>query len=276
MTDSTTTKGGARDGVATGRNAILMYHSIGEPYPDGRCLSKETFRQHMAYLNRNFQVVDLPEVIAPVDTERRIALTFDAGYENFYNKIYPILKEFGFPATQFVIPDRIGVTNDDAKKNSLGIDWFDFMDEAQLRDLAESEIVTIGNKTLTHMSILPTIRDDKTLHREVGGGRRCLQELFNVSADRFCYGSGRFDPKSIEVVGEHHAYAVGTIPRLIDQSVDPLTLPRIDMDLTDIETFKRKLTRRFEIKKRINSAVARFIGSWYPDAYERLRKNEPD
>lgn len=230
----------------------------------------------MEYLDRNFRVVDLPEVITPADTERSVALTFDAGYENFYTEIYPILKEFGFPATQFVIPDRIGVTNDDAENNSLGIDWFDFMDEAQLRDLAESELVTIGNKTLTHMSILPSIRDEKTLQREVGGGKRCLQELFDVSADRFCYGSGRFDPKSIEVVGEHHTYAVGTIPRLIDQSVDPLTLPRIDMDLTDIETFKRKLTRRFELKKRINSAVGRLIGSWYPDAYERLRENEPD
>lgn len=276
MSDSTTTKSGNRARVTTGRNAILMYHSIGEPYPDGRCLSKETFRQHMEYLDRKFRVVDLPKVISSADTERRVALTFDAGYENFYTEIYPILKEFRFPATQFVIPERIGVTNDRTDSDSLGIDWFDFMDEEQLQDLADSELVTIGNKTLTHMSILPAIRDEATLQREVGGGKRCLQELFDVPVDRFCYGSGRFDSKSIDVVDEHHTYAVATIPRLIDQSANLLTLPRIDMDLTDIETFKWKLTRHFELKKQANGTIARLVGSWYPDAYERLRQNEPD
>lgn len=258
--------------IDTGRNAILMYHSVGEEYPDGRILSKETFRKQLKYLTENFQVVDLPDVVNSADTERRVALTFDAGYENFYTEIFPILKHFDLPATQFIIPERIGVENEQKDRDSLWIEWFDFMNEDQLHDLADSDLVTIGNKSLTHTSILPAIRDEETLQEEVGGGKKRLQELFDVPVERYCYGSGRFDPKSVEVVSEHHEYAVITLPRFIDQSVDLSTLPRIDMDLTDVETFKRKLTRRFERKKKINAVFARIVGGWHPDGYARLRE----
>lgn len=258
--------------IDTGRNAILMYHSVGEEYPDGRILSKETFRKQLEYLIKNFRVVDLPDVVNSADTERRVALTFDAGYENFYTEIYPILKEFDLSATQFIIPERIGVENEKTDSESLWIEWFDFMDEDQLQDLADSDLVTIGNKSLTHTSILPAIRDEKTLQREVGDGKKRLQELFDVPVERYCYGSGRFDPKSVEVVSEHHEYAVITLPRFIDESVSLCTLPRIDMDLTDVETFKRKLTRRFERKKKISAVFARIVGGWHPDGYTRLRE----
>src|SRR5690242_2555715 len=65
------------------------------------------FRAHLESLRRRFDLVDLEEVAA-APAPRRLALTFDDGYRGIYDNAFPLLQEWGIPATIFLVTDRIG------------------------------------------------------------------------------------------------------------------------------------------------------------------------
>lgn len=79
----------------------LNYHNVGT----------EEFRAHAAYLRRHAEVLDLETFIRPTraPTARVVTtLTFDDGYASFVDRILPILREFGLPATWFVATALVG------------------------------------------------------------------------------------------------------------------------------------------------------------------------
>lgn len=54
--------------------------------------------------------------VVPLRTIRQnpgsAAPTFDDGYRNFVTAAWPVLRRFGFSATVFVVPEKVGSTND--------------------------------------------------------------------------------------------------------------------------------------------------------------------
>lgn len=96
---------------------ILMYHRISEDEEVGvhpyykLCTPPSRFREHMQFIKDNgYRVVSLKEAADLVSNEssylppphKYLVLTFDDGYEDFYTTAWPILKEFGYPATLFL------------------------------------------------------------------------------------------------------------------------------------------------------------------------------
>ena len=98
--------------------SILMYHQVGEfasmPTHRSTYCHVRRFRAQMAWLHRlRFHVLRMDEVLAALRGERPIppravALTFDDGYESFYQHAYPILQQHGFPAMVYLISEHIG------------------------------------------------------------------------------------------------------------------------------------------------------------------------
>lgn len=241
-------------------DAVLMYHSVGVPYPDGRTFENEEFRRHLEFLSEQFEVVRLPAVLEHHASERpRVAITFDGGYANFHENAYPVLREFDAPATVFAIPTRVGRVND-PPKSTIWTEWFDFMDADQLRTLVGDEMIEIGNKTLDHDRILPAIRDRSDLARQVNGGKEALESLLDIEVGSFCYPSGRYNDRSIAVVSEGHRLAVSTRPRFVRDGTDPMVIPRFDADAMDVATLGDRLTVSFERRARMRDRVNRVLG----------------
>ncbi|MCU6708613.1 polysaccharide deacetylase family protein [Paenibacillus sp. J5C_2022] len=107
------------DGVYyTDRVAILMYHEIQDEPEADHILSTEAFRQQMGLLREyGFHVISMEDYIrfkeegAPVPPNA-VLITFDDGYESFYSKAYPILQDYGYTATNFVIVSLISKANE--------------------------------------------------------------------------------------------------------------------------------------------------------------------
>ncbi|HMS40964.1 MAG TPA: polysaccharide deacetylase family protein [Pyrinomonadaceae bacterium] len=79
----------------------------------GLSVSSETFRRHCAMLKKAYDVVSLETAMYFLSGERRVkrplaVITFDDGYLDFYEEAFPILNEFGLPATNFLPTDCIG------------------------------------------------------------------------------------------------------------------------------------------------------------------------
>jgi peptidoglycan/xylan/chitin deacetylase (PgdA/CDA1 family) len=93
---------------------ILMYHNFcvaGEV--ENGAIDTSLLRKQFSFLARHFGVVPLRELVERLQSGRNlghnsVVLTIDDGRRNFYEFAFPLLKEFRFPATFFVVSSFIG------------------------------------------------------------------------------------------------------------------------------------------------------------------------
>ena len=106
------------DGVAREvRVPILMYHHLSEPpagsdrYRRDLSVSPALFEQHLAYLHdEGYQSITLYDLVNALARgaalpPKPVILTFDDGYRDNYTNAFPLLKQYGFTATFFVLTD---------------------------------------------------------------------------------------------------------------------------------------------------------------------------
>ncbi len=89
---------------------VLMYHSIDDT---GSVISISTrvFKKHLQYLkDHGFETVSLDEYFnTPASqTANKVLITFDDGYQSLFSQALPILKEFSYKATVFLVTDYVG------------------------------------------------------------------------------------------------------------------------------------------------------------------------
>ena len=102
--------------MVTSNLPILTYHSI-DHSNSVLSITPEKFLSHMTVLvDSGYQIVSLNEVATCLHhqkpfPEKTAALTFDDGFQNFYEKAIPVLRKFGFPATVFLVAGWCGKEN---------------------------------------------------------------------------------------------------------------------------------------------------------------------
>ena len=98
---------------------ILTYHRILPKVkfnPLNTIISLRIFHKQIDKLVKKYDIVSLSEAvnqckIGSAKAKIQIVLTFDDGYQDNYEVVYPILKQKGLPATYFIAPDYIGIKN---------------------------------------------------------------------------------------------------------------------------------------------------------------------
>lgn len=166
---------------------ILMYHYINneEPHRSRLGVSPEAFEKQMSFLRRhNYNIITLEELVSLIAGNNKIpwktvAVTFDDGYLDNYTNAYPILKKYNIPATIFVVINRIG--------KRLGRD--DYMSWEQIKELAESGLVTIGSHSMNHPN-LNEIDSEDELQYEFLESKKILEEKLKNRVDFFSYPFG--------------------------------------------------------------------------------------
>jgi peptidoglycan/xylan/chitin deacetylase (PgdA/CDA1 family) len=101
--------------------AILAFHKIGEPPPDGweswNYIPEARFETYLDYLRDNrWEVIDLDRFLQGLDNPeslpaRAALLTFDDGYLSMLTVALPWLKRYACPAVLFVPTQYIGGVN---------------------------------------------------------------------------------------------------------------------------------------------------------------------
>ena len=236
-------------------DVILTYHSVGEPNRYGD-VSAERLRRDVQFLrDSGYDIVDLPEAVGRDDGDHadgdrpKAALTFDDGYTNFYDHALPVLRELAAPATVFVPAGFVGDENPEllgrliappeeasavagSLESQSDSESTVVMTEAQLRELVDDDLVTIGNHTMTHVD-LAAIEDPTELEREILGSKVALEERFGIEVDRFSFPYGRFDDRAVELVAASHDVAVTSIPNVVRPGVDIHRVPRLRANVSE-------------------------------------------
>lgn len=94
---------------------ILVYHRILSDIdrdPLHIVTGSETFLRQVRALARRFEIIPLSEAFKPSETvnvksDERVVLTFDDGYWDSYEIVFPILKKMGLPAAFFLTTDYV-------------------------------------------------------------------------------------------------------------------------------------------------------------------------
>lgn len=218
------------------RNAVLLYHSVrpaGECRPGTRDVAVADFRRQLDYLTDRLEIVDLPEVRLNGGRgvgRKRVALTFDDGYRDFYTEVRPLLHEFDVPATVFVCPGLLDNANRREQVMNTG-HLFDVLTTEQVRELADDPLVTVGNHTRTHHDV-GAHHDHEIIREEVLGAQRDLAERFGIDCERFCYPDGAYNDTAVSVVREGHDLALlnGARRPLLGNEA-PMFVPQVDASL---------------------------------------------
>lgn len=179
------------------RLPILMYHYVSELPSDADeirrnlTLSPVIFESHLQYLAENgYQTVTLEMLDLALTTgiplpERAVILTFDDGYIDHYQIVFPTLQKFGFVGTFFLVSGRM-----------------DHADAGYMSWEQAHEMSVVGMEmsphTKRHLALVGQEYD--FLVYEILGSLESVQS-HTVSDNRFfAYPAGQYDAQTLEVL----------------------------------------------------------------------------
>lgn len=203
---------------------ILMYHYIrpdpgnGDPIGQDLSVTPERFAEQMKYIaDHHFTTLTMAE-LADVRAGRialppnPIVLTFDDGYHDFYTHAWPLLREYGFNATAFIVTSVVG--------QDPYVTW-EMIDE-----MRQSGLIEFGSHTLNHRE-LPSL-SDAAAKDEIEQSRHTLESRFGHPVQSFSYPVGRFTDRDVGLVrSTGYEIAVTTKDGHATADQDPLQLPRV-------------------------------------------------
>lgn len=211
--------------------SILMYHQVGKF--DNPKLHRavychvDRFRSQMQFMKAwGYNVISLKDACDCIFKNKPIppkavVLTFDDGCDNFREYAWPILKEFNYPATMFLVADLIGKETkwmDDVPEKSP------LMTKEAILEL-HKEGVNFGSHTLNHVKL--ALCDEKMMKEEIFSSKAKLEDLLGKEIIDFCYPYGNYNQKVADTVKEA-GYQTGLtcIRAAANFAKSPFDLPR--------------------------------------------------
>jgi peptidoglycan/xylan/chitin deacetylase (PgdA/CDA1 family) len=122
---------------------IIQYQNVSK-HPDAYrlWLSTDSFQKQIEYLTaNNFQPLSMDDAILymkrkkSIENGRPISLTFDNGYQEFYENVFPILTQNQYPATLLISPSNVG------KSTTVGTLEVDYLSWDTLKELKKNDII---------------------------------------------------------------------------------------------------------------------------------------
>ena len=198
---------------------IFYYHSIGGPEPE--TLALRDFKLHLDLLKaKSFKTITFASLLkGDYDPEEKNAvLTFDDGLLDNYEHALPLLIEYGFIATFFVVPGFDHITRwvnpknrkwSDIKKIGFTIP-FKSMGIEQRKALITAGM-EVGSHSFTHHKLNQI--DPQCLKFEIADSKKYLEDELSNPIETFCYPNGRYNTQVVNTVREAgYIGATTTIP----------------------------------------------------------------
>ncbi len=237
---------------------ILMYHRV---VPEARSenryeLRLETFEHQLRLLSQaGYRFVSLEALLklgvdSTGELKQPIILTFDDGTVDHYQYVFPLLREYGFVATFFVVTEWIG---------DEGI-----LSEENIVEMKTSGM-SFGSHTHTHRFLDQL--DSEELTYELRESKKTLEEILNEPVDLLAIPGGWYNEnvlENAENIGYRLIYTsnVGTNPA---EGI-PFLAKRIEVSgdlslLEFIDLWSPSVIARKDTKRMVKIIAHKFLGS---------------
>lgn len=215
---------------------ILMYHYVSDPPDDADIyrldlsVAPHRFREQMQYLaEHGYQVVSLYDVDRALRwgaalPPRPVVLTFDDGYRDAFTEVFPVLEEFGYTATFFVITALLDQGHPD------------YLTWAMAGQMAQAGM-SIESHTKEHPNL--TARDGDFLYYQIQGSLESIEAHLGTRPRLFCFPGGRWDEAVLAMLRTLGVSAAVTTEGGMAQTTDAsLLMRRVRISgSTDLATF---------------------------------------
>ena len=203
------------------RVPIFMYHDILPEKEVFFDVTPEELRAHFEYLrDEGATPITMDELVAHLRTgaplpEKPVLLTFDDGYGGHYEYVYPLMKEFNYPAVFGIYVNKMSLTG-----GRSSVTW------EQLREMAADPLVTIASHSVTHPLDLRPMSEEE-LQVEIVESKEILERELGIPIRYFVYPVGHNDERVqgwVEKAGYRAALSMddndeqfaGEAPNLLD------------------------------------------------------------
>ena len=162
--------------------ALLIYHRVGAGTRDELDVPRTAFRRHLDLLEGH-DVVSLDDALDRLDAgddRPGVVLTFDDGFEDVFINAWPLLRERRLPftiylASGFVSKPMVWPSSTAQGPRGRGMSW------AQLEEMLESGLCTVGNHTHDH------VRPEKLTEHQLDACTAALEDNLGVTPRHFTY-----------------------------------------------------------------------------------------
>ena len=167
--------------------AAICYHSVTDnPLTLSTYrISDNEFRADLEYFTAMGYTFMKPSEMWYARPGKNLVLTFDDGYDDFYDVTFPLLKEYNVKAVVYIIGSEIDKTG--------------YLKSWQIKELDDSGLVEIGNHTTsvhdygwTHNDY---INDELKTKEMVEDIKDCSSRIYNIlghGTESFAYPSGQY------------------------------------------------------------------------------------
>jgi len=233
---------------------ILMYHSIAD-MPKGTVMRSlhvppKRFHFQMRMLKwLGYRGLSMGELLPYLNGEKQgkvVGITFDDGYRNNLTEALPVLQEFGFSATCYIISQMVGGINEwDLDK---GIPENPLMNKDEIDQWIQGGM-EIGSHTQHHVPL--TDCTDDTAQTEILQSKQDLEQLFDCTISHFCYPWGRHNTVAEQAVNEGEYLTATTTRRSRATRSDALNrLPRVPITHSTLpHLFLSKILTSYENRR---------------------------
>jgi peptidoglycan/xylan/chitin deacetylase (PgdA/CDA1 family) len=224
--------------------SILTYHALDD---SGSIVSTSpgVFQAQMRYLSEaGFNVVSFGEVVAHLNEgrplpARTVAISFDDGYKSVYTEAFPVLRQYGFTATVFLIADYCGKYND-WPGNLPSLKRLPLLSWSEIKEMQKYGI-EFGAHTMTHPDL--TRLAEWRVDYEMRQSKCTIQDHLGEEVVVFAYPYGKYNRSVKETARKHFRGACSTQLGRIDGRSDVYLLNRVDVYYLSRPGLFRRLPR---------------------------------
>lgn len=234
---------------------VLMYHSV-ENGSWKYGVGIEEFQKQLAYLKKKYHIVPLADIVAFIkgDSElpdKTVALTFDDGYTDAYETVFPLIRKLSIPITVFL------TTN-------LGKKWggLERLTWDQIQEMHQSGSVSFEAHGYDHTNLTSISDDSKKMGEEI---ETCWNDIFQhlgYRARYIAYAAGhKNDAVKAFVKSAGFEAAFSITEGLIKKDDDLFSVKRTQVDRTmSFFLFRARLTGAIELNRKFVDFFRKIYG----------------
>ncbi|MCU7060960.1 polysaccharide deacetylase family protein [Serratia ureilytica] len=235
---------------------VLTYHHLLKNEENKRFRHTSTttsdvaFSNQMTYLKQaGYDTISLYQLEAYLKNQinlpgKAIVLTFDDGLKSVYRYAYPVLKDYGFRATAFIISSRI--KRHPQKWNPDSLQFMSVSELKQIQDVFDVQSHThFLHRTDGNRQPILLSRSLHNIEFDFERSRRALSQ-FNPHVLYLSYPFGGYNQRAIQAAqGAGFHLAVTTVQGKVKPGDNPYTLKRLYILRTDsIQTMADRIANK--------------------------------
>ncbi|MDR2977762.1 MAG: polysaccharide deacetylase family protein [Streptococcaceae bacterium] len=180
----------------------MMYHNVSPDTPNSNYVTPENLESALQQLQQNdIYTVSTNEAYQILNTktkpaEKIIWLTFDDGYQDFYDHVFPLLKKYKMHATSNLITSYI-------ESGKPG-----YMTPSEIQEMADSGYVDFQSHTVDHID-LNTASDEDQIS-QLSESKTYIDKLINQKVTMLCYPAGSHNANTAGIA-EKLGYKMGIL-----------------------------------------------------------------